>query len=59
MLKAIKRLLKDEGGQGLVEYALIIGLVVLVIYVAMNWSGVTTAVQALIGRIATALGNVK
>lgn len=36
MLKVFKRLLRDEEGQGLVEYALIIVVISLVILVAGN-----------------------
>jgi Flp pilus assembly pilin Flp len=40
-LDLLKRLVTDEDGQGIVEYALMIGLVVLIIWVAVNASGVT------------------
>ena len=35
MKKALQRFVKDESGQGMVEYILIIGLVVLFIIVAL------------------------
>ena len=36
MFKLLKRLVSDEEGQGLVEYALIIGLVAIVLIVALQ-----------------------
>jgi Flp pilus assembly pilin Flp len=40
-LDLLRRLMTEEGGQGIVEYSLMIGLVVLIIWVAVNASGVT------------------
>jgi pilus assembly protein Flp/PilA len=39
-MNLIKRLIKEEEGQGLVEYALIVGLIALVAIVAITASGV-------------------
>jgi len=36
MLKLLRRLVSEEEGQGLVEYALIIGLVAVVLIVALS-----------------------
>lgn len=51
----ISKFIKDEDGQGMVEYALIIALIALVVIVAMP--AVATAISALFARIATALGG--
>ena len=37
----LRRLMTDEDGQGIVEYTLMIGLVVLILWVAVNASGTT------------------
>lgn len=39
MLKQIKRLSKDEGGQGMAEYGLIIALIAVVCVVAVTFLG--------------------
>jgi pilus assembly protein Flp/PilA len=38
-MNLIKRLIKDEEGQGLIEYALIVGLVALVAIVGLTAAG--------------------
>ena len=38
-LDLLKRLMTEENGQGIVEYTLMIGIVVLMIWVAVNASG--------------------
>jgi Flp pilus assembly pilin Flp len=44
MMELWRRLLRDEQGQDVVEYTLMIGLVVLVLWVAIRASGIDTAV---------------
>jgi Flp pilus assembly pilin Flp len=44
MLKAIKRLFKDESGQGMVEYALIIGVIVVALFLAFTNPGIRNAI---------------
>lgn len=41
-LNLLKRLIVEEKGQGIVEYVLMIGLVVLIIWLAVNGTGVAT-----------------
>ncbi|MEW6622198.1 MAG: Flp family type IVb pilin [Bacillota bacterium] len=53
MLELIKRLVKDEEGQGLVEYALIIGLIAIVAIAALGW--VSGGLDDIFGRIKDAL----
>ena len=51
----ISKLHKDEAGQGLVEYVLVVALLVLTAITAMQ--GVATQLEAVLGRIASALQN--
>ena len=46
-MELLKRLIVEEEGQNIVEYALMIGLVVLVIWVGVKASGVDSAVLAI------------
>ena len=55
MLNVIKRLVKEEEGQGMVEYALIIALIAIVVIVAIP--GVSNAIKGIFGTIATKLGG--
>lgn len=55
MRSCVTQLHKDESGQGLVEYVLVVALLVLTAITAMQ--GVATQLQAVLGRIATALEN--
>ena len=43
----LKRLMVEEEGQNIVEYTLMIGLVVLIIWVAINTLGIDQAVQTI------------
>lgn len=58
MLRRIKNLLqkRDEDGQGLVEYGLILGLIAVVAIAALNATG--TSVNALIQKVADSLSTV-
>lgn len=55
MLNLLRRLWKDEEGQGLVEYSLIIVLISLIIVASST--AVRTAIQNVFTRIATALNT--
>jgi len=52
-MELIKKLWKDEDGQGLVEYALIIAIISLIIVVAGG--PVATALSTLFGKVAAKL----
>jgi Flp pilus assembly pilin Flp len=54
-MELLKRLIVEEDGQNLVEYALMLGVVVLAIFVAINYSGVTGAVSTVWSNVASAL----
>ena len=51
----INKFIKDEDGQGMVEYALIIAVIALVVVLAMP--AVTDAISDLFDRIAAALAG--
>jgi Flp pilus assembly pilin Flp len=44
-MNMLKRLMVEEEGQNIVEYTLMIGLVVLIIWVAINTLGIPASVQ--------------
>ena len=54
-MELLKRLIVEEEGQNIVEYALMIGLVVLIIWVAVKASGVDTAVSTIWSNVKTSL----
>ena len=54
-MNLIKRLIKEEEGQGLVEYALIVGLIALVAVVAITAAG--ESINGIWERISTALSG--
>jgi len=58
MIRKLKNLFvrKDEEGQGLVEYGLILGLIAVVAIAALNATG--TSVNSLIQKVATSLSTV-
>lgn len=58
MIRKIKSLFvrRDEEGQGLVEYGLILGLIAVVAIAALNATG--TSVNGLIQKVATSLSTV-
>ena len=51
----ITRLMKEEG-QGITEYALILGLVVLGLWVAVSASGLGNSITDLFNRVKTTVG---
>ena len=53
MVRLIQRFVREEKGQGMAEYALILGLVVLGIWVAVANGGIGTAIDTLFGNVAT------
>ena len=55
MLALMRRPVSEEEGQGLVEYALIIGLIAVVVIVALTATG--TNIQALFQNIADKLAG--
>ncbi|MBI2944320.1 MAG: Flp family type IVb pilin [Candidatus Wallbacteria bacterium] len=58
MIKKIKKLLRqrDDEGQGLVEYGLILGLIAVVAIAALNATG--TNVNSMLQRVANTLDTV-
>lgn len=57
-MQILKRLLTEDEGQDIVEYALMIGLVVVVIWVAVKASNVDTSVSTIWSKVSSALGSV-
>ncbi|MGE5580283.1 MAG: Flp family type IVb pilin [Bacillota bacterium] len=55
MLKLWKRLVREDEGQGLVEYALIIGLIAVVLVIALQ--NVEGGIAGVFDRIKSALDN--
>jgi Flp pilus assembly pilin Flp len=53
MNQLLKRLMVEENGQGITEYALILGLVVLALWIAVTQSNIGGQVNALFGRVGT------
>ena len=51
MEQLLKRLMVEENGQGITEYALILGLVVLALWIAVTQSNIGGQVNALFGRV--------
>lgn len=51
MLKAIKRLFKDESGQGMVEYALVIGVIVVALFLAFTYTGIGQKIKDVLKRL--------
>jgi Flp pilus assembly pilin Flp len=56
-MQLFKRLLTEEEGQDIVEYALMIGLVVVVIWVAVKASGVDSSVSTIWSKVESALNT--
>lgn len=51
-MKLVRRFVREEKGQGMAEYALILGLVVLGIWVAVATGGIGDAISGLFGNVA-------
>ena len=54
-MELLKRLIVEEEGQGLVEYTLLIGVLVLALWAAVNYSGVATKISTLWNGVADQL----
>lgn len=54
-MEIIRRFVREEEGQGLVEYALILGLIAVVAIAALSASG--TSIQSMFGTISGKLGE--
>lgn len=52
----LKRFLREDAGQNIVEYTLMIGLVCLIIWVAVKATGVDTSVTNIWKAVNTQLG---
>ncbi len=50
-MELLTRLVKEEEGQGMTEYSLILGLVVLGFWVAVKNAGLGTSINALFGKV--------
>lgn len=57
MKQLLKRLVVEEKGQGITEYALILGLVVLGIWIAVTAGNIGGKVNALFGRVGTVVSG--
>jgi Flp pilus assembly pilin Flp len=57
-MQLFKRLLTEEEGQDIVEYALMIGLVVVVIWVAVKASGVDSSISEIWSKVDSSLTSV-
>ena len=57
--RLVRSLVREESGQGITEYALIVGLVVLGIWVAVSASNLGAEITLLFGRIKNVLGLCK
>lgn len=55
MLKRIKELLADAEGIAVIEYVLLLSLVVIGVFVALNWTGLLTKLQSIITALIAAL----
>jgi Flp pilus assembly pilin Flp len=56
-MNMLKRLMVEEEGQNIVEYTLMIGLVVLIIWVAINTLGIDQSVQSIWSNVNTQLSS--
>jgi len=54
-MEFLNRLIVEEDGQGLVEYTLVICVLVVAFWTAVNFSGVKTQVSALWGKVGSQL----
>lgn len=56
-MEILRRLLVEEDGQGITEYALILGLLVLGIWVGIATGALPTAINNLFGRVTTQIDS--
>jgi len=56
-MELLKRLFKEEEGQGIVEYALIVALVVFGIWVLVSQTGIGAAVTNVFTNVASTLAD--
>jgi Flp pilus assembly pilin Flp len=56
-MNMLKRLVVEEEGQNIVEYTLMIGLVVLIIWVAINTLGIDSSVSTIWSNVNTQLSS--
>ncbi len=56
-MELLKRLMTEEEGQGIVEYALIVALVVFIIWVAVKATGIGNKVSAVFVEVGKTLDN--
>lgn len=56
-MKFFKRLLTDKRGQGITEYALILGLVVLGVWAAVVLTGLGPAISGIFADVTAAVGG--
>lgn len=56
-MELLKRLLVEEEGQTVVEYALVVALIAFVVVVAMQNAGIATGISKVWNNIASALSK--
>ena len=54
-MEMLKRLITEEEGQDVVEYTLMIGLVVLVLWIVINTTGIGASVSSIWTGVSSAL----
>ncbi len=54
-MEMLKRLITEEEGQDVVEYTLMIGLVVLVIWIAVSATGIDATVSTIWSKVKSSL----
>ena len=57
MKQLLKRLVVEEKGQGITEYALILGLVVLGVWIAVTQANLGGTINALFGRVTSVVSG--
>lgn len=57
-MELLKRLIVEEEGQNLIEYTLMIGLVVVIIWAAINASGINDTVSSIWSKVVSSLALV-
>ena len=57
MKQLLKRLVVEEKGQGITEYALILGLVVFGIWLLVSQSGIADAINNIFSRVAGVIND--